>query len=37
MACDICLPDNGGFSGIYMEDIYSDWPEDERIRLEKGH
>lgn len=34
MACDLWLPYAGGYRGVYLEDIYSDWPEDRRSELE---
>ncbi|MEG6520663.1 hypothetical protein, partial [Desulfotomaculum sp. 1211_IL3151] len=35
MVCDLWLPNVGGCSGVYLEDIYSDWPEVRRLELEQ--
>jgi len=37
MACDVWLWGAGGCRGVYLEDIYSDWPVDRREELEKTH
>ncbi|MEL7563541.1 MAG: hypothetical protein AAGU27_01470 [Dehalobacterium sp.] len=35
IACDVWLPDQGGLKGVYLDDIYSDWPYDKRTELER--
>jgi hypothetical protein len=36
VACDVWFPDAAGCRGIYLEDIYSDWPVDRRAELQQG-
>lgn len=35
MACDVWLSGVEGGRGVYLEDIYSDWPMDRRVELEQ--